>query len=135
VVYADVIHGDDGADEIIIYCSGSGMYCIDYVLGSNAEDQWGNTGTTLMQSAPNSLKTKTTINFSLGQSGDVDLQIFDVNGRLVRNLIDGNLPAGSHRISWDGWDDYETPLTSGTYYYRLRINGVEVGTEKAVILR
>ncbi|MCK4306067.1 MAG: hypothetical protein KAY24_17640 [Candidatus Eisenbacteria sp.] len=58
-----------------------------------------------------------------------------MNGRLSRALVDGKLPAGLRRIPWDGLDDLDRALPSGTYFYQLRVDGETVGTEKAVALK
>jgi flagellar hook assembly protein FlgD len=59
------------------------------------------------------------IEFQLSQPGQVDLQIFDVQGRLVRILVAGVLEAGIVRMPWDGRDDGGLPVGSGVYYTRL----------------
>ncbi|MCK4305830.1 MAG: T9SS type A sorting domain-containing protein [Candidatus Eisenbacteria sp.] len=135
VLYMDV--DNDQRDEIVLYCAGEGIICIDWQVGPGGaigEDGPG-AGTSLMQNAPNPVSVGTTISFTLAATGDIDLQIFDVNGRLIRNLIDGKLPAGLHRIAWDGLDNSEYPLASGTYFYRLRVDGMAVDTKTAVVLK
>ena len=109
--------------------------CIDWAFGGVVGDELGAGGNPLLRSTPNPLSTSTTISFGLDHARDVELKIFDVNGRQVRSLVDGMLPAGSHRIAWDGLDDSSSPLASGTYFYRLRIDGQMMGTEKAVVLK
>jgi flagellar hook assembly protein FlgD len=48
------------------------------------------------------------------------LGVFDVDGRLVRTLVDGRLEAGSHSLSWDGADVSGVRLNSGVYFLVLR---------------
>src|SRR5262249_49279347 len=50
----------------------------------------------LAQGAPNPFAARTAISFGLARAGDVSLDIFDTQGRLVRRLVRGALPAGSH---------------------------------------
>jgi len=61
--------------------------------------------------------------YVLPQSGGVNygvkLRIYDVNGRLVRKLVDGNLAAGPHVAVWNGTDDAGRGVASGHYYARL----------------
>ena len=69
----------------------------------------------LEQNYPNPFNPSTTITFSLPEKERVTLQVFDINGRMVKDLIRGEeYPAGQHQVRFDGHD-----LASGTYLYRL----------------
>ncbi|MFK7848827.1 MAG: T9SS type A sorting domain-containing protein [Rhodothermales bacterium] len=63
---------------------------------------------------PNPFNPQTTIRFGLPESAQVSLQVFDVTGRVVANLVDGSLQAGSHEIQFGASD-----LPSGLYLYKL----------------
>jgi hypothetical protein len=54
------------------------------------------------------------------------LAIYDVEGRVVRTLVDGVLAPGVRRIVWDGADDRSSPVASGVYFARLRHGGGEI---------
>ncbi len=73
----------------------------------------------LDQNMPNPFNPKTSIRFALTRSGHVKLDVFDVEGRLVRVLADGIREAGDHDLTWDGKDDAGRSLSSGVYFYRL----------------
>ena len=66
----------------------------------------------------------TVIPFGLKESGRARLAIFDVQGRHVRSLLDGDAAAGERVMTWDGRDDSGAPVASGFYLVRL-----EVGTQ------
>lgn len=68
----------------------------------------------LEQNYPNPFNPRTTITFSLAQAAPVTLRVYDVRGRLVRTLVDGMQPGGTHTVSFDA-----SRLPSGTYFYRL----------------
>jgi hypothetical protein len=68
---------------------------------------------------PNPFNPSTTIAFDLPSRQDVRLDIFALDGRRVRRLLTGALPAGRHTVRWIGRDDGGRPLASGTYIYRL----------------
>jgi len=70
--------------------------------------------------APNPFRTRARLAFSTAQAGPVSVRIFDVNGRLVRRLLDGALPAGPHTLALDGRGDDGASLHSGVYFYRVR---------------
>ena len=77
-------------------------------------------GLTLAPNRPNPFRATTSIAFNLPQNGNVRLTIYDVAGRLVRRLIDGqSLPAGTHEARWQGDDEVGRAAAPGVYYYRL----------------
>jgi hypothetical protein len=69
---------------------------------------------------PNPFNAKTTISYDLPQASPVQIVIYDVAGRIVRTLVDGVVPAGSHHAEWDGRDDSGRPLSSGIYFYGMK---------------
>ncbi|HPF70594.1 MAG TPA: Ig-like domain-containing protein, partial [Candidatus Krumholzibacteria bacterium] len=77
----------------------------------------------LAQNSPNPFNPQTTIRFALDRGGRVRLAVFDVRGRLVAKLVDGDLPAGAHSVVWDGHDGRGAPVGSGVYLYRLESGG------------
>ena len=52
-----------------------------------------------------------------------EVALFDLRGRLVRGLVDADLPAGTHTAVWNGRDDTGGETASGIYLYRLRADG------------
>jgi len=77
----------------------------------------------LQGAAPNPFNPATTLRFSLPAAGHAELKLFDVQGRLVRTLIDGHREAGPGEIRWDGRDRSGRRVASGTYYARLESAG------------
>ncbi len=79
----------------------------------------------LRQNLPNPFGTRTTIGFDLARRSPVKLGIYDVTGRLVRNLADGReLEAGTHSMEWDGHDDGGALVAAGLYFCRLDAGAV-----------
>ncbi|NIO29192.1 MAG: T9SS type A sorting domain-containing protein [Candidatus Latescibacteria bacterium] len=70
---------------------------------------------------PNPFNPSTVISFRLGQRKHVDMKIYDIAGRLVRTLINEELAAGPHRITWDGRNDKGARTASGIYFYKLSV--------------
>jgi len=73
----------------------------------------------LAQNHPNPFNPRTTIRFGLPDAQEISLRIYDIYGRLVTTLADGEFPAGLHELSWQGADGRGRPVASGTYFYRL----------------
>lgn len=68
---------------------------------------------------PNPFAFATTIPFELRAPDHVRLTLHDVNGRLVRNLLDAALPAGRNAAVWDGRDASGRPAPGGVYFLTL----------------
>jgi flagellar hook assembly protein FlgD len=69
---------------------------------------------------PNPFNPSTTIAFDLERDGIVKLQVYDMAGRLVRELGSHHYTAGRYRVVWDGCDDQGNGVASGAYFYRLQ---------------
>jgi len=68
----------------------------------------------LVGAFPNPFNPATTLTLDLAQTGEVTLAVYNVNGQLVRTLVNGSMEAGHHELSFDG-----TGLPSGLYLARL----------------
>ncbi len=73
----------------------------------------------LSQNYPNPFESSTQITFTLEKASHVKLQVYDVLGRRVATLVDGERSADSHTVTWDGANDAGQRVASGTYFYRL----------------
>lgn len=89
---------------------------------------------TLDQNYPNPFNAGTNISFTLTQSGDVELVVYDILGRTVRHLATGFHAEGPHTVAFDGRDEHGSPLSSGVYMYRL-IGPSFSQTRKMVLLK
>lgn len=86
------------------------------------------------QAAPNPFNPQTTLRFSNPREGKVCLQVYDVNGRLVRTLVDGPLPAGAQEYTWNGRDNQGRHTATGVYFAKLRTGDGE-RVQKLVLLK
>jgi hypothetical protein len=73
----------------------------------------------LLHAAPNPFNPRTEIAFRLEQDQDVRLAVFDARGRRVAELAADRLPAGEHRVAWDGRDLAGRSAAAGVYLVRL----------------
>lgn len=74
----------------------------------------------LMQNYPNPFNPETTISFSLPRASMTNLRIYDIQGRILRTLVDAFQSAGEHKIKWDGMTENGQRLSSGIYFYKLK---------------
>lgn len=77
----------------------------------------------LMQNSPNPFHSSTAMRFLLPTPGHVSLQVFDLSGRLVATLQEGELGAGEHMLEWSGRNDEGQVAPAGFYFYRLTAPG------------
>jgi hypothetical protein len=120
-------------DMVNNYCQIVIRHFSDYVLGYEQDlSGVGNQGPTptvlrLWQNEPNPFNPRTTIRFDLPAAGPIRLVVYDLAGRLVRVLVEGEMPAGNHEAVWDGRDASGRSAPSGSYLARLIAGGkVEV---------
>ena len=78
---------------------------------------------------PNPFNPLTTIKYQLAVDSDVELSIYDMNGKKIITLVNGHISAGYHKISWDA-----SGYSSGVYLYRLNAQEL-VETKKMVLLK
>ena len=78
---------------------------------------------------PNPFTSSTTLSFELHEPGHATLQVFDLSGRLVETLIDGELQEGYHSVVFNA-ENYH----SGVYLYRLQTIST-VQTQRCVLIR
>jgi len=74
----------------------------------------------LYQNYPNPFNPQTNIKFSLPVSGKVTLRILNrIDSQIIRTLIDRDLPAGLHIVTWDGLNDEQIFVSNNLYHYQL----------------
>lgn len=83
---------------------------------------------------PNPFNPQTKINYQLSDDSHVEVTVFDLMGRTVQILVNGQQSAGSYNLYWNGQDNTGNPMASGTYFILLKTAG-EIKTQKAVLLR
>jgi len=88
----------------------------------------------LANNYPNPFNPTTTIHYSVPQSGQVSLVIYNVLGQNVRTLVEGTISAGYHDVTWDGRDDHGMTTQSGVYFYRLQVGGMTL-VKKMVMIK
>ena len=89
---------------------------------------------TLMPNYPNPFNPMTTVPFELAKPGRVRLAVFDLAGRQIKVLADGEYGMGYHEETWTGMDDRGRRAPSGAYYLRLESGG-EVRMRQMMLLK
>lgn len=84
------------------------------VVGIDTRDNQIPSEFALSQNYPNPFNPTTTIHYSVPKSGQVNLAVYDINGRLINELVNEVQDAGNYRVTVDGHN-----ISSGVYFYRL----------------
>lgn len=110
------------------YFSSVGSFTTGQITGVEKTDKIP-TGFTLKQNYPNPFNPTTKIEYSIGESGNVSLKVFNVLGEEVAELVNREQSAGNYEITFNG-----EGLAGGIYFYRLA-SGNNVLTKKLVLLK
>jgi len=126
------IFGSDG------YEGGEGWYIDDVQITGvvdNEDDLITTTASVMLhENYPNPFNPSTTISFSLPTQMPVRLDIYNLKGQLVKNLVNAELLSGNHKLVWNGLDNNNRSVASGIFYYRIRTSQGEQ-TKKMLLLK
>ena len=117
-IFSDAVSGTK-----IVRCLGAGM------AAAADDESLLPTTFSLHPPYPNPFNPATTISIDVPRQADVELTIFDVQGRVVETLFDGELSAGTHSLVWSCGT-----CAGGVYFARLRTSEF-VGIQKLVLLK
>jgi hypothetical protein len=139
-----MIHGNDAGSEILEFrlydADQDGIieipevfeFTADMTLGSALSPCvvhcWGDMAsdcdsfrpaTGLLESRPNPLRLRSSIAYMVSEASEVVIAVYDTQGRMVRQLVDGYVEAGDHSVSWDGSGLDGKRVACGVYFCRM----------------
>ncbi len=92
------------------------------------------TSFSLWQNYPNPFNASTSIEYALPMNTELNISIYDIRGRFVRDIYSGEKPAGYHLTQWNGTTDAGQNVASGVYFIVLQTPEY-IGTEKLLLLK
>lgn len=111
---------------------------IDLIPGNLVEPEMTSPSTPagyfLNQNFPNPFNPMTIIRYGITKPAPVSLKIYNLEGQLVKNLVDKHQFSGTYSVVWDGTDDQNRSLPSGVYIYHLRSDEFSQ-TQQAILLK
>ena len=145
IIFSDVSNGNDiDITHLFIYDENSittGKIPIDYLDNDNLNFQiqaWDNANNPSQKDIklfiinnndiilfnvfnyPNPFKNNTQFSFEINQSAEVEINIYTLGGRKIKNIRSDYYEAGYHYINWDGKDTYGDNIANGVYLYSLK---------------
>ena len=110
-------------DGSVLYAAtmGAGVYRLGDVEVSDVVDRTSEHPSTFLlePNYPNPFNPVTSIRYTLPEKSHVTIQIMNMRGRLVHELVNSKQSAGSHIVRWDGTDQQGHPVSSGIYLCRM----------------
>lgn len=88
----------------------------------------------LGQNYPNPFNMNTKLEYNLKISGFVNVTVYDMMGKVVRNLLNERREAGNYVLSWDGSDNNRKAVPTGEYIYKINIGSFSQ-TKKMTLLK
>ncbi|MBD3170246.1 MAG: T9SS type A sorting domain-containing protein [candidate division Zixibacteria bacterium] len=92
----------------------------------------------LSQNYPNPFNPRTTIKYTIPDLGpqpaQVELVVFNILGEKVKSLVNTRQGVGTYTVIWDGSDDNGNDVSSGVYFYQLKVWGFPIGKVKKMVL-
>jgi len=88
----------------------------------------------LLQNYPNPFNPNTTIEFNIPSRSSVQISIFNNVGQLVKSIQTSEMSQGVHSTVWDGKDNLGVSVSTGTYFYQLKV-GESMQSKKMLLLK
>jgi hypothetical protein len=112
-----------------VLIEGNGITKIELDPGATVLKQY-----TLRQNYPNPFNPTTTISYDIPVAEKVTLRVFDMLGREVKTLVNGDVSAGTHTAVWDGTNNSGVNVASGMYVYKLQAGKTQIN-KKMTLMR
>lgn len=88
----------------------------------------------LMQNYPNPFNPSTTIQYKIPDASKIEINIYDMNGRLTKTIVKEHQQAGAYQVMWDGMNSSGNKVSSGVYVYTVKF-GNTVSSKKMIFLK
>jgi len=88
----------------------------------------------LSQNYPNPFNPETHIQFAIPKAEQVRITVYDLQGKLVRTMVNERKAAGTYSVVWNGRDENGVKVTSGVYFYRIDAGEFSM-TKKMVLMK
>ncbi|MEM6806354.1 MAG: T9SS type A sorting domain-containing protein [Bacteroidota bacterium] len=120
-----------GAPDVYFFptvkvAAGGELYVINQTIALSNDPLLNSLELEVDQNYPNPFTDQTSITYSLGKAGEVEIAVFDLLGSKISTLVSGFHLPGEHEVSWDAKDSVGNRLSSGVYIYRFETPNYQV---------
>lgn len=124
-------------DDVVIETDGESVWVNDVLIinGVGSDDNISIVTSDMFFASPNPFNPTTTIMFSIQNSSEVELAIYNIKGQKIKTLANNEFTKGDHSIIWNGDDDFGNSVSSGIYLYKLKVNGKSEAVKKCLLLK
>ena len=84
---------------------------------------------------PNPFRQSVDFSFRLNRESNVRIDVMDINGSVIKTVINGSYPEGLYNFTWQGDNEAGNRIKPGVYFYRVCIGSVVVQTDKIVMIK
>lgn len=89
---------------------------------------------TLLQNYPNPFNPATTIEYQIPKAGDVEVNIYNIAGQLIRTIESSFKTAGSYKVNWNSRNDFNQSVASGIYILYVKHENLFL-TKKIILIK
>jgi len=107
-------------------------YFLNLFMVSTEEDQI-NEQESFVLNYPNPFHIRTHIEYYLEEVGNIRVEIYNIQGQLIRELVNETQPAGTHTTLWDATDNHGNKVKNGHYFYKIFTDGKAVSGKMTYI--
>lgn len=121
----------DGSPDLYLYNNTSLFVLPQYQSPVAAKS--GPPARVMLSATPNPARGPVSLGYSMPRAGSVQLGMYDLHGRLVKELFSGTKAPGAYRLSWDGRDASGMRAPAGVYFARGTFDGLRTVTKIVVM--
>ena len=92
------------------------------------------TTTKLLSNYPNPFNPVTNIAYSINETGNVTINVYNLKGQLVKSLVNEVIETGDHIVTWNGRDNSNKSVASGVYFYKMQSSNY-TATKKMILMK
>ena len=85
------------------------------------------------QNYPNPFNPSTTIRYLLPEAGNVAINIYDIEGKIISTLLNNKQSPGTYEVTWNGKNKQGMPVVSGVYFYKIQAGNIKQSVKNAFV--
>jgi photosystem II stability/assembly factor-like uncharacterized protein len=119
IFFGDMIFAPEDTNSIIYASRNKSVWTITRTATNINQETIEIPSKISIKTYPNPFNSQVTIEYSIGITTHINIDLYDILGRKVRNLLDGEISAGTHKAVWNGENDEDRECPSGVYLAKL----------------